>query len=234
MRWKHPVHGMVAPNDFIGLAEETGLILPMGEWVVQEACRQASHWPGDLSVAVNISPRQFAAPDLIERIKACIAASGIAPSRLELEITESIFIADVETTLAALHELRRLGVRIALDDFGTGYSSLAYLRAFSFDTVKIDRRFVADLSDGKNAHAIIRPITTLAAALSMETLAEGVENCNELATLRREGCESVQGFLLSRPMPVRDIKVWLTRNNERDFLTHMLDRDEPLNIHAAQ
>ncbi|QQN73978.1 bifunctional diguanylate cyclase/phosphodiesterase [Croceicoccus sp. YJ47] len=234
IRWNHPTRGMVAPGDFIGLAEETGLIIAIGEWVVHEACRQASQWPGDLSVAVNISPRQFAAPELIERIKASIAATGIAPRRLELEITESIFIADVETTLAALHDLRRLGVRIALDDFGTGYSSLGYLRSFPFDKVKIDRSFVNDLTDGGNGHAIIRAITTLAAALGMETLAEGVENRNQLAILRREGCESIQGFLLSRPMPVCDMKDWLNRRNARNFVTDMLDCDEPAMIHATQ
>ncbi|WP_299309380.1 EAL domain-containing protein [uncultured Croceicoccus sp.] len=234
IRWNHSSRGMVAPGEFIGLAEETGLILPIGDWVVEEACRQAKHWPGDLSVAVNISPRQFAAPNLIERIKVSIAASGIEPHRLELEITESVFIADVETTLATLHELRQLGVQIALDDFGTGYSSLSYLRSFPFDKVKIDRSFVSDLASGGNGHAIIRAITTLARALGMETLAEGVEHHEQLAILRREGCESIQGFLLSRPMPARDIEAWLSLDETRNVFFDARDSEKAKPLRAAQ
>ena len=208
IRWNHPTKGLVPPNDFIRLAEETGLILPIGEWVVREACHHASLWDDDLAVAVNISPKQFGSPELIGKILNAIAASGIAPQRLELEITESIFIANVEKTMAILHRLRDLGVRIALDDFGTGYSSLSYLRSFPFDKVKIDRSFVTDLASGENGHAIIRAITTLAEALGMETLAEGVEDEEQLAILRREGCRSIQGYLLSRPMTAEQVKAW--------------------------
>ena len=208
IRWNHPIRGMVPPGDFIPLAEETGLILPIGEWVVREACHQASLWDDDLSVAVNISPKQFSSPELVSKILNAIASSGIAPNRLELEITESIFIAQVEKTMAILHKLRDLGVRIALDDFGTGYSSLSYLRSFPFDKVKIDRSFVTDLASGENGHAIIRAITTLAEALGMETLAEGVEDEQQLEILRREGCRSIQGFLLSRPMSARQLQAW--------------------------
>ncbi len=205
IRWNHPERGRINPKEFIPLAEETGLILPIGEWVVREACHQASRWHGDISVAVNISPKQFAYPGLANTILQALSASGLAPSRLELEITESIFIADVEQTLATLHGLRDLGVRIALDDFGTGYSSLSYLRSFPFDKVKIDRSFVEDLSNGGNAHAVIRAITTLADALGMETLAEGVELTEQLDVLRREGCRNIQGYLFSKPVAASEV-----------------------------
>ncbi|HSF13653.1 MAG TPA: bifunctional diguanylate cyclase/phosphodiesterase, partial [Erythrobacter sp.] len=201
IRWNHPTRGRVNPGEFIALAEETGLIVPIGEWVIREACHHASSWPDDISVAVNVSPKQFTASGLGSTILQALAASRIAPQRLELEITESIFIADVDATLATLHSLRNLGVKIALDDFGTGYSSLSYLRSFPFDKVKIDRSFVDDLGTNSNGHAIIRAITTLADALGMETLAEGVEDIAQFEVLEREGCRHIQGFLFSRPVP---------------------------------
>lgn len=201
IRWNHPTRGRVNPVDFIALAEETGLIIPIGEWVIREACHHASTWPDDVSVAVNVSPKQFSASGLASTILQALSASRIAPQRLELEITESIFIADVDATLATLHSLRNLGVRIALDDFGTGYSSLSYLRSFPFDKVKIDRSFVDDLGTSSNGHAIIRAITTLADALGMETLAEGVEEIAQFEVLEREGCRHIQGYLFSRPVP---------------------------------
>lgn len=205
IRWNHPTRGMISPLDFIPLAEESGLILPIGEWVIREACRQASMWPDDMSIAVNISPKQFTYKGLPGTILQAISSTGLEPSRLELEITESIFIADVEATLSTLHSLRALGVRIALDDFGTGYSSLSYLRSFPFDKVKIDRSFVEGLGEGGNAHAVVRAITTLADALGMDTLAEGVEIDEQLEILRREGCRNIQGYLFSRPMSVIDV-----------------------------
>jgi len=205
IRWPHPERGLIGPVDFIPLAEETGLIIPIGDWVLREACRQAAQWPGDVSVAVNISPKQFAAPNLAQTILQALASSGLAPSRLELEITESIFIVDIERTLSTLHKLRSLGVRIALDDFGTGYSSLSYLRSFPFDKVKIDRSFVKDLGQGGNAHAVIRAITTLADALGMDTLAEGVELDEQFDILKREGCQYIQGFLFGKPMAGEDV-----------------------------
>ncbi|MGB3738837.1 MAG: EAL domain-containing protein [Pontixanthobacter sp.] len=217
IRWEHPELGQISPGEFIPLAEETGLILPIGDWVIREACHQASMWDEHLGVAVNISPKQFSSPDLTSRILHAIAASGIDPRRLELEITESIFISNVEKTLAMLHSLRNLGVRIALDDFGTGYSSLSYLRSFPFDKVKIDKSFVDDLAGGGNGHAIIRAITTLADALGMESLAEGVEDIAQLAVLRREGCRSVQGYLFSRPMPAETLQHWLQGGEEERF-----------------
>ena len=205
IRWPHPTRGMISPAEFIPLAEETGLIIPIGEWVLHEACHQASLWPGDLSVAVNISPKQFAKPGIANTIMQALTRSRLAPERLELEITESIFIANVEKTLSTLHSLRNLGVRIALDDFGTGYSSLSYLRSFPFDKVKIDRSFVQDLGGETNAHAVVRAITALAEALGMDTLAEGVELESQLSVLREEGCRNIQGYLFSRPLPVADV-----------------------------
>lgn len=200
IRWNHPTRGRVNPAEFIALAEETGLIIPIGEWVIREACRHASTWPEDVSVAVNVSPKQFTATGLASTILQALSSSRLSPHRLELEITENIFIADVQATLATLHSLRNLGVRIALDDFGTGYSSLSYLRSFPFDKVKIDRSFVEDLGTGSNGHAIIRAITTLADALGMETLAEGVEDIAQFEVLEREGCRHIQGYLFSRPV----------------------------------
>ena len=205
IRWPHPVNGMIGPVEFIPLAEETGLIIPIGEWVIHEACRRARDWPDDISVAVNVSPKQFSASGLSQTILQALSHSGLSPSRLELEITESIFISNVEATLSTLHGLRNLGVRIALDDFGTGYSSLSYLRSFPFDKVKIDRSFVKDLASDANAHAVIRAITTLADALGMETLAEGVERQEELDILRAEGCQNIQGYLYGRPMTANDV-----------------------------
>ncbi len=200
IRWNHPTRGLVSPVEFIPLAEETGLIVPVGEWVIREACRIASRWPADVSVAVNISPKQFTYAGLASTILQALSTSGLAPHRLELEITESIFIADIERTLATLHSLRNLGVRIALDDFGTGYSSLSYLRSFPFDKVKIDRSFVEHLGEDNTSHAVIRAITTLADALGMETLAEGVEDIAQFDVLEREGCRYIQGYLFSRPV----------------------------------
>jgi diguanylate cyclase (GGDEF)-like protein len=200
VRWNHPTRGRINPVEFIPLAEETGLIVPIGEWVLREACHHATTWPDDVSVAVNVSPRQFTASGLSGTVLSALSASGLAPQRLELEITESIFIADVDATLATLHGLRNIGVKIALDDFGTGYSSLSYLRSFPFDKVKIDKSFIDDLGTSSNAHAVIRAITTLADALGMETLAEGVEDVSQYEVLEREGCRHIQGYLFSKPV----------------------------------
>lgn len=208
IRWPH-AEGMISPVDFIPLAEETGLIVQIGEWVIREACRQAASWPDDISVAVNISPKQFQSPNLATIVLSALASSGLPANRLELEITESIFISNVEKTLEALHSLRALGVRIALDDFGTGYSSLSYLRSFPFDKLKIDQSFVRDLTQGGNANAMIRAITTLADALGMETLAEGVEDEAQAEILRQEGCHQIQGYLLSKPIDARAVHVFI-------------------------
>jgi diguanylate cyclase (GGDEF)-like protein len=200
IRWNHPVRGMIAPAEFIPLAESTGLILPIGAWALREACREAVKWPEDIRVAVNVSSVQFQREGLNRIIVQALAASGLAPQRLEVEITESIFLESSEATLGVLHALRQLGVRIALDDFGTGYSSLGYLQCFPFDKIKIDRTFINDLLLRDGAIAVVRAITDLAAALGMETTAEGVENTEQLQQLRLQGCTSVQGFLFSRPV----------------------------------
>lgn len=205
MRWNHPVRGPISPAEFIPLAEETGLIIPLGEWALMEACHQAAAWPQDISVAVNISPRQFASPALAQAVIRALAASGLDPSQLELEITESIFIGNVEKTVATLHALRGLGVRVSLDDFGTGYSSLSYLRSFPFDKIKIDQSFVRDLGRDTSARAIVRAITAMAGALGMDILAEGVELDAQADMLRDEGCDMIQGYLISRPIPAREV-----------------------------
>ena len=211
LRWNHPVRGLVSPIDFIPLAEETGLIIPIGEWVLHEACRIAGTWASDIRIAVNISPVQFRNSMLNSIVLQALARSGLEPQRLELEITESLFIDNVEATLASLHSLRALGVRVALDDFGTGYSSLSYLRSFPFDKLKIDRSFIVDLLAHDGATAIIRAITTLANALGMETTAEGVENSDQLDILRAEGCGQIQGYLFSRPIPASEVEALLCK-----------------------
>ena len=200
LRWQHPARGAVAPLDFIPLAEDTGLIVPIGEWVIREACRLAMGWPGAQRVAVNVSAVQFRSPGLTTIVLQALAETGLPANRLELEITESLFIDNPETTLTALHSLRAIGVRVALDDFGTGYSSLSYLRRFPFDKIKIDRSFIIDLLESDGAGAIIRSITMLADALGMETTAEGVESADQLEALREQGCTQIQGFHFSKPL----------------------------------
>jgi len=200
LRWHHPTRGLVSPVDFIPLAEDTGLIIPIGEWVIREACRVAKGWPDHVRVAVNVSPVQFRNPGLNTVILQALSETGLPPNRLELEITESLFIDNAETTLASLHSLRALGVRVALDDFGTGYSSLSYLRSFPFDKIKIDRSFIIDLLNSEGATAIIKSITTLAEALGMETTAEGVESAGQMDILREQGCSHIQGYYFSKPV----------------------------------
>ena len=200
IRWNHPERGLVSPDDFIPLAEETGLIVPIGTWVIQEACRQAVRWPEDVRVAINVSSVQFRKPGLANVLMQALAGSGLDPKRLEVEITESIFLESSEALTGILHTLRGMGIRIALDDFGTGYSSLSYLQRFPFDKIKIDRSFIQQLLSRSGSTAIVRAITDLARALGMETTAEGVENTEQLAELRQQGCSSVQGYLFSRPV----------------------------------
>lgn len=209
LRWNHPTRGLVSPVQFIPLAEETGLIVPIGEWVLREACRIAAAWPSHIRIAVNISPVQFRSNTLNRIVLQALTQSGLDPQRLELEITESLFIENVETTLASLHALRNMGVRVALDDFGTGYSSLSYLRSFPFDKIKIDRSFIEDLLAHKGATAIIKSITSLAEALGMETTAEGVESIDQLDILREQGCNQIQGYYFSRPVPEAQVNEML-------------------------
>jgi diguanylate cyclase (GGDEF)-like protein/PAS domain S-box-containing protein len=202
LRWRRPEGDLVPPADFVPLAEETGLIGAIGDWVLRTACAEVAQWPSDtLSVAVNLSPAQFRRGDLVEGVRAALADSGLAPGRLELEITESVLLENDRATLETLRELRALGVRIAMDDFGTGYSSLGYLKRFPFDKIKIDRLFVREMAQDANSMAIVRAVVSLGAPLGITITAEGVETAEQLALLREIGCEEAQGFLLGRPKP---------------------------------
>ena len=176
LRWNYPTRGRISPDQFIGLAEETGLIVPLGEWVLRQACSQAAIWPSDIRVAVNLSPVQFRNKNLIPAVLAAVASAGLAPGRLELEITEAVLLRSSAETISVLHQLRQLGVRIALDDFGTGYSSLSYLRSFPFDKIKIDQSFVRELSTREDCIAIVRAVTGLGKSLGITTTAEGRGN----------------------------------------------------------
>jgi diguanylate cyclase (GGDEF)-like protein len=205
IRWRHPLRGLVAPSEFIPIAEEVGLIVPIGEWIMRQACRDAAQWREGLRVAVNLSAAQFRGSRLAEMVISALSAGGLAPGRLELEITESILLEQTEVTLSTLHQLRSLGVRVSLDDFGTGYSSLSYLRSFPFDKIKIDRSFVREVTASANGAAIVRAIASLGASLGMETTAEGVETEEQLDLIRAEGCTEVQGFYFSPARPVGEL-----------------------------
>ncbi len=209
LRWRHPTRGMISPEVFIPIAEELGLIVAIGEWTLNRACHDAVKWPDHLKVAVNLSPMQFRAQGLVAAVRAALEASGMAPARLELEITESALLEDSQTVLAMLHELGALGLRIALDDFGTGYSSLSYLRSFPFSKVKIDQSFIREMASRPDCEAIVRSVTSLAHTLGMTTTAEGVETEEHLLRLRDTGCTEVQGFLFDRPKPAGEIGRWL-------------------------
>jgi len=205
LRWLHPTHGMIAPSDFIPMAEETGLINPIGEWVLRTACATAVKLPSDISVAVNLSPVQFRSGNLVHAVLSALAASGLPARRLEIEITESALMEDDAKTLATLHQLRQVGVRISMDDFGTGYSSLNYLRSFPFDKIKIDRSFVRDIANNSDGLAIVRAITSMAASLGIAVVAEGVETGEQYQLLRQEGCTELQGFYFSSPQPAEKL-----------------------------
>ncbi len=211
IRWNHPSKGMISPADFIPLAEEIGFIVPMGEWVIRQACATAAQWPDNLHVAVNISAIQFRSPGLMQVIVSALTASGLAPTRLEIEITESVLLHNKEATLAVLHQLRALGIRIAMDDFGTGYSSLTYLQSFPFDKIKIDRSFVKNITENSGSLNIVRAVAALANGMGMTATAEGVETAEQLHSIASEGCTEMQGFLFSRPLPAAEI--------ERQFLS---------------
>jgi diguanylate cyclase (GGDEF)-like protein len=206
IRWNHPDKGMISPAAFIPLAEETGFIVPMGEWVIREACATAAKWPGDLSVAVNISAAQFRSCGLMQVIVGALATSGLHPARLEIEITETVLLQNRDTTLAILRQLRELGIRIAMDDFGTGYSSLTYLQCFPFDKIKIDRSFVKDITENTGSLNIVRAVAALAKGMGMTATAEGVETREQLDRITSEGCNEMQGFLFSRPLPAQEIE----------------------------
>jgi diguanylate cyclase (GGDEF)-like protein len=202
LRWRHSERGFISPTEFVPMAEETGLIDPIGEWILRTACAEAASWPAPLRVAVNLSPVQFRNRGLVDTVRRVLAETGLAPDRLELEITETVLLAENAANLAALHQLRALGTRIAMDDFGTGYSSLGYLRSFPFDRIKIDRSFVSEMETHPEAAAIVRAIVDLGASLGILTTAEGIETDGQFQRLRAAGCDEVQGFLFGRPMPV--------------------------------
>jgi EAL domain-containing protein (putative c-di-GMP-specific phosphodiesterase class I) len=205
VRWRHSERGLVSPGDFIPLTEETGLILPLGHWVLQEACRQAAlwrsgAWPG-IRIAVNLSAVQFRQVDLVDQVRRALSSARVGPDALELEVTESVVMQDAQATIQTLKHLRDMGVTLAIDDFGTGYSSLAYLKRFSVNTLKVDRSFVQDLENDPDAAAICAAVIGLAHNLRLDVVAEGVETAEQLAWLRAAGCQIAQGFLLGKPLP---------------------------------
>ena len=209
LRWKHPLRGLVPPMDFISLAEETGLIVPIGEWVLATACAQNKSWQEQaltkLGIAVNLSARQFADSMLLPKLTRIIHTSGLDPSSLELEITESIVMAHGESAVAVLEKLKSIGVRIAIDDFGTGYSSLGYLKRFPIDTLKMDRSFIRDIPSDSGDIKIARAIIAMAHALRLKVVAEGVEKAEQLKFLRAHRCDAAQGYFLFRPLPADEV-----------------------------
>ena len=211
IRWNHPQRGQISPAQFIPLAEETGLILPLGEWVLRTACSQAVKWPEPLGVAVNLSATQFKGRNIVQLAMNALASTGLAPNRLDLEITESVLLQDEANTLAVLHQLRDIGIRISLDDFGTGYSSLAYLRNFPFDKIKIDRSFVREMLVRQDCRAIVRAVVGLARSLGITTIIEGVEAKDQLDAAKSDGCHEAQGYLFSKPMPNGEVAAFLAK-----------------------
>ena len=230
VRWQHPTRGMVPPSDFIPIAEETGLIVPLGEWVREEACQQLTAWNvlmPDLTVSVNLSGVQITQPDIVSRIAAVIDRTGVDPSRVALEITESVLMRDAEDTLSVLRALKDLGVKLHVDDFGTGYSSLSYLKRFPVDALKVDRSFVDGLAADPEDIAIVAAIVGLAHSLGMETIAEGVETTAQLEALESLGCESAQGFLFSRPLVAGDIATAVAKIPAARISPESMTRVEP-------
>jgi EAL domain-containing protein (putative c-di-GMP-specific phosphodiesterase class I) len=216
LRWQHPQLGRIPPGEFIGIAEETGLIVAIGNWVLRQACAQTraliEEFGRPLRVSVNVSARQLAQPGFVDEVRAALDAAGLAPSCLELELTESTLIDNLERAAAMLGELNALGVKLAVDDFGTGYSGLAYLRRFPIDVLKLDRSFVL-IEDGRNsAFDFIKAVVDMAHALRMSVVAEGVETDDVLDFLRAANCDEVQGYLLARPMPIDDLRALLARD----------------------
>jgi len=209
LRWNSPEFGAVSPVDFIPVAEETGLIVQIGEWVLRQACTVAARWPAPIEVSVNLSPVQFKNRSLVDEVEAALGDAGLAPGRLDLEITESALLIDNKMTLATLHKLRALGVKLSMDDFGTGYSSLSYLRSFPFNKIKIDRSFVSDSSESVDAQAIVKATIGLGQSLGMVTTAEGVETEAQFELIRKHGCTEAQGYLFSKPLPVDAVQGWI-------------------------
>jgi predicted signal transduction protein with EAL and GGDEF domain len=205
MRWYHPQRGLIPPADFIPIAEQTGLIVPMGEWALRQACKDAASWPEPINVTVNLSSIQFEQGDLVQATRRALQQSGLAAGRLELEITESVLLCDAPRTREILRELHGLGVQIALDDFGTAFASLSYLQNFPFDKLKIDRSFVRDIPDRADCFAIVQAVTNLARNLEMDTVAEGIETREHFASVSGAGCDEVQGYYFSHPVPANQV-----------------------------
>ncbi len=215
LRWHHPTRGMISPAEFIPIAEETGLIIPIGEWVLKTACLETVNWPDHVKVAVNLSPSQLHNRNLVKVVTEALEEFGMSAHRLQLEITESVLMQNTFATLATLHELRKLGVQIAMDDFGTGYSSLSYLRSFPFDKIKIDRSFIQDLSNGAEPLAIVHAVAGLANCLNMISTAEGVETQQQLDTLQAIGCTEMQGYLFSQARPAKDVLGFFSQRSDK-------------------
>jgi EAL domain-containing protein (putative c-di-GMP-specific phosphodiesterase class I) len=205
VRWRHPAGTIVEPGKFIGIAEDTGLIVPLGEWILRRACTDALEWPEDIRVSVNLSVVQFASGNICDLVETVLRETQLPANRLELEVTESLFLHCNESALGFLHGLKALGVSIALDDFGTGYSSLNYLTKFPFDRIKIDKSFIVDLTNRSECSAIVAAIIGVAGSIGMTTTAEGVETPEQYELLRLAGCDEMQGFLFGRPRPVSDL-----------------------------
>ena len=224
VRWRDPVKGLVPPSDFIPLAEETGLIVPLGTLVLRTACEDAASWPRELTIAVNVSPVQFKDASFVDTVRAALEATGLAPHRLELEITEGVLLTDEKHTLRTLTELREIGIMLSMDDFGTGYSSLNYLRRFPFNKIKIDRSFVQQTPTNAESVAIIRAIITMGACLGMKTTVEGVETAEQLRFSVAENCDQIQGFAVSRPLPSRQFTDFLNRRDRSDMPVPVQER----------
>jgi EAL domain-containing protein (putative c-di-GMP-specific phosphodiesterase class I) len=213
LRWHSPELGQIPPTKFIPIAEETGMLGRIGEWVLRTACREAATWPTEISIAVNVSPRQLRDPGFIVTLVSALTQANLAPERLELEVTETVFLELTGTTQKVLHQIQSLGVKLAMDDFGTGYSSLGYLRRADFDTLKIDRSFVSSISaQNPESTAIIRAVVALAGSMGMKTVAEGVSTEEQLQLVRQLGCDKVQGFIFSRPVSGATVKSMLRQN----------------------
>jgi diguanylate cyclase (GGDEF)-like protein len=215
LRWRHAERGMISPAEFIPVAEHTGLIIELGEWVLHTACAEAATWPDPIRLAVNVSPVQFRSGTLALKVASALAASGLPADRLEIEITEAVLIRDDDAALAVLHQLRDIGVHIALDDFGTGYSSLSYLQRFPFDKIKIDRSFIRDITESGGSSSIVRAVVNIATERNMVTTAEGVETQQQLDLLRELGCNQMQGFLFSAARPAGEIQAMLRGERRR-------------------
>jgi len=223
LRWNHPDLGIVPPSEFVPLAEETGLIIALGKWVLHQACADAVTWPSDIKVAVNVSVVQFGSKHLVEDVAAALATSGLDPKRLELEITETVMLDDTDGILVILHQLRDLGVGIAMDDFGTGYSSLSYLMRFPFSKVKIDRSFIAELGKGGDCDAIVTAVIDLCQTLGTTTLAEGVETEEQMQQLRAGNCHEAQGYLFSSALPVSEVSSMCRRLRSPEFIEEVVE-----------